>query len=78
MMLKDWLENNGFVVIEDEFILDNTTIASIPFFERTFWPALKNAIDSGSSLYDAVMEVDAGTKGWKKYFDEWKEKGILI
>lgn len=75
MTAEQWLNKN--FGSGDDFCPMAGYTASRQFFLGVFGRVLENALADETSAYDALMNVEGGTRGWELYFDDWKEKGIL-
>lgn len=75
MTSAEWLTSH--FGSEDEFCPMIGYTADRNFFLSVFGPSLEEAINTGTSTYQALMNVDGGTRGWELYFDDWKRRGIL-
>lgn len=76
MTAQEWLDQH-FPNDGQTFCPMPMYIASVPFFLEVFGPALEAALKAGTSTYDALMNVEGGTRGWEIYFEDWQRRGIL-
>lgn len=72
-----WLEEAApRAVAGNQVPLVDGSSADLDVFESIF-AEVPTLIDGGMSAYDALVQVDGGTRGWKATFDSWKSLGII-
>jgi hypothetical protein len=76
--MYNWIKNNFYCFVDDfgdecfTFDFNNLKIiAKIQTFINAFGENQPNSIN------DLIVKDEEDKKGWHKYFDEWKNKGII-
>ncbi len=77
MYSQDFIKNNFPVDKDGNFCPITNYIANEQFFINIFGSAYDLAITNKVSIYDSLIAVTGGSRGWDVFFDEWKLRGLL-